>query len=277
MSLAVYISVSLLSTLVTGEDSFLSPSVMQQSKHVLNNIEPLGETFSPPNLEHGSAAWKGVQASIGGSRRGLWYEPNACDVDVLHSSAPLTVLFSITSFWQEIKARRETVGSTNKPLEVHVIGASYPFEGRADWSFLSKSKPPHVPGVRVVLVLGTPLQSDNVPPMGGAKPFSMFQQPEAGRWSDKRTQIVCDGQGTWGTDTLDKGLSKAELCRDHGNSLEVVCFEEYYSDAKKKLPRPDLAVMFSPGFPQLERRTWDAELRWMLQDAVPIWSVTSLS
>jgi len=255
MLLAVWICVSLLSTLVTGTLVTSDKSFLQLTKHVPS-----------PNWERGSAAWKDARAHVEGNRTGLWYKPNACDIDVLRSSGPLTVLFSIGSFWQEISARRKTVGSTNKPLEVHVIGASYPFEGRADWSLLSQWRPPHVRGVRVVLILGTPLQSDNVPPLGA---FNMLQQPNAGRWNGV-DQIVCDGEGAAGIRTLDQGLSKAELCRDHGNGLEVLCFEEYYSGAREKLPRPDLAVMFSPGFPQLERRTWDAELRWMLQDAVPI-------
>jgi len=271
MSPAASCCVLLLVTMVLGDDPMVCSSVMQ----LATSLKPRGKDLAQTNWEHGSAAWREARASVAGNRTGLWYKPNACDSDVLHASAPLTVLFSVTLFWQEIQARRATVGSTSKPLEVHVLGASYPFEGRANWALLSKSRPPHVPGVRVVLVLGTPFQSDNVPPLANT-PNSLLQlqeqrkQPAAGRWNDRLSEIVCNGDGKWGTRVIDQGWSKAELCRDHGNGLEVVCLEEYYSDAKKKLPRPDMAVLFSPGFPQLERRSWDAELRWMLADAVPI-------
>merc|ERR1719262_665460 len=59
----------------------------------------------------------------------LWDQPNACDPTVLQSSAPLTVLFGLSSIWERIRQRREAGGLTEKPLEVHVLGASYPFEG----------------------------------------------------------------------------------------------------------------------------------------------------
>jgi len=227
------------------------------------------------NWERGPAAWKTARAAVSGKQTKLWYEPNACDHAVLRASAPLTVLFSVTTFWREIQERRAAIGNTGKPLEVHVIGASYPFEGRSDWSLLSRSRPPEVPSVRVVLVLGTPFQSDNVPPMSDDFQTSLLQrqihrkQPNAGYWNSERMQIACQGRGEWGTHALDDGWSKSQLCRDHGNGLKVLCLERLYADVRHELPRPDVAMLFSPGFPQLERRTWDAELRGLLQEGVP--------
>jgi len=133
-----------------------------------------------------------------------------------------------------------------------------------------------MPGVRVALVLGTPFQNDNVPPISESK-ISLLdstrkrhRKPKGGFWSDEDSAVFCKGKGAYGTRELDVNWNKTQLCRKHGNGLEVLCLEEYYQDAKEKLGRPDLVVLFSPGFPQLERRTWDNELRWMLNDNVPI-------
>jgi len=260
----------------TGVDIFDGHMVLNNGSSMAQSI--MQENASLPDWEHGSAAWKAARDVVEGQRSNLWDQSNACDRDVLHTSAPLTVLFSLTAFWQEVKARRANIGSTSRPLEIHVVGASYPFEGRSDWPLLSKSRPPNVPGIRVSLVLGTPFQSDNVPPMADSLENSMLQSkrkrhrkhPKGGTWSVEENQILCKGKGEWGTRELDRKWSKAQLCRKHGNGLEVFCLEEYYQDAKEKLGRPDLVVLFSPGFPQLERRSWDAELRWMLNDNVPI-------
>jgi len=253
-------------------------SLMQQTRTKKKALlaSSAQEALTLPTWENGEAAWKAASRAVSGDRKGLWYQPNACDPDVLRASAPLTVLFSLATYWPQIQERRATIGSTSQPLEIHVVGASYPFEGRSDWTLLSRFRPSHVPRVRLVLILGTPFQSDNVPPMGGGLPNSLLarqaqqQQPQAGRWDTSKEEIQCTGDGAWGTRGLDQSWSKAELCRDHGNGVEVVCVEKYYQDAKGELAPPDLAVLFSPGFPQLGRRSWDSELRWMLQERVPI-------
>lgn len=217
----------------------------------------------------GKAAWKSARKELGDQE--LWDKPNSCDPRVLRSSAPLTVLFGLSTIWDRMQHRREADGVADKPLEVHVLGAAYPFEGRSDWSLLAAQRPPEVPKVRVSLVLGTPFQSDNVPPLHN-QPNSFLglrNDTAAGRWSDKRSEIICEGGGQWGTESLDKNWSKADLCRDHGNGLEVVCIEKYYQDVRDQLPKPDIAVMFSPGFPQLARRTWDDVLVRLLNNKVP--------
>jgi hypothetical protein len=92
-------------------------------------------------------------------------------------------------------------------------------------------------------------------------------RPEVGRISDS-DEIVCNAESSMGQD--DKVFKKSELCRNHGNGLEVVCVEKYYQDAVADLPKPDLVVMNSPGFPQLARRSWDQVLRPLLDSKVPI-------
>jgi len=215
----------------------------------------------------GSASWKAARAIEGGDH--LWDLPNACDHKVLRSSAPLTVLFALSGIWKRVHKRTRP----GKPLEIHVLGASYPFEGRSDWSLLAAHRPAEIPGIRVSLILGTPFQSDNVPPLSG-QPNELLQtragiNPAAGKWSNREGELICDGDGKWGTAEMDRNWSKGELCRNHGNGLEVVCIESMYQDVRAELHRPDLAVMFSPGFPQLVRRSWDEALIGLLNDQVP--------
>lgn len=237
----------------------------------------------------GKASWKQATQATSGDER-LWTQPNFCDSRVLHSSAPLTVLFGVSTFWDEIKHRRASLaqvdGATataSKPLELHVLGAAYPFEGRSDWSLLASRRPADVPSVRVVLVLGTPWHMDNVPRMTMAKEFdenrSFLMQlgaavrnttrskaPETGKISGG--ELKCDKKGDMTKE--DKTFTKADLCKDHGNGLEVVCIEKYYQAVEAELPKPDAVVMFSPGFPQIARRSWDLVLRHVLSSEVPV-------
>jgi hypothetical protein len=85
---------------------------------------------------------------------------------------------------------------------------------------------------------------------------------------DSAGSIDCLGQSK--LIEADKSFTKEDLCRDHGNGLEIVCVEKLYQDAVGELPKPDLVAMFSPGFPQLARATWDPVLRSLLDSGVPI-------
>jgi len=215
----------------------------------------------------GKDSWEDARNDFGD--RDLWDKPNACDPQVLRSSAPLSVLFGLTNIWERVHQRREAAGRLGQPLEVHVLGAAYPFEGRSDWSLLSKRRPAEVPKVRVSLILGTPFQSDNVPPMH-KQPNALLQiTPKSGKWSAHKEELICKGSGKWGTASVDQGWKKEDVCKDHGNGLEVVCVEKFYQDVRTDLAHPDLAVMFSPGFPQLGRRSWDPVLIGLLNDKVP--------
>jgi hypothetical protein len=233
-----------------------------------------------------TSTWE--QASLADGDQKLWSQPNFCDGRVLRGSAPLTVLFGVSTFWDEIRHRRDTLAASGaappegKPLEVHVLGAAYPFEGRSDWSLLASRRPADVPKVRVVLVLGTPWHQDNVPVMEAqefdeTRSFLMqieetrsskvrARGPEVGKW--KRGAIHCAQDGS--VTSTDVSFMRKDLCKDHGNGLEVVCMEKYYQDVSEELPKPDVVVMFSPGFPQIARRSWDKVLRQLLEMEVPI-------
>lgn len=243
------------------------------------------EQFSQNDWSSGASAWQSAMGKYE-AESDLWTQPNFCDAKVLHGSAPLTVLFGLSTFWDEVKARRDSLepsgaAETSKPLEIHIPGAAYPFEGRSDWSLLADHRPPDVPKVRVVLVLGTPWHEDNVPVMDGAREHDEVDKtnllqfgvsirkpkPEVGSVGSEG-QLQCRKKSTLAKG--DEDFRKADLCRDHGNGLEVVCVEKYYQEAAAELPKPDLVVMFSPGFPQLARRSWDKPLRALMDSDVPI-------
>mmetsp|Transcript_59917 Transcript_59917/g.104816 ORF Transcript_59917/g.104816 Transcript_59917/m.104816 type:complete len:488 (+) Transcript_59917:41-1504(+) len=230
----------------------------------------------------GEMSWK--QASLPDDEKDLWSKLNACDTRVLHGSAPLTLLFGVSKFWSHLSKRRAVTQRTEQPFEVHVVGAAYPFEGRSDWSLLASRRPKDVAKVRIVLILGTPWHTDNVPLMNtndynesmslleisltgrNVRRSAGVRDPEAGKWHDDF--LECSKKSMQAKE--DKGWRKADVCRDHGNGLEVVCVEKYYQDVADELPSPDVVAMFSPGFPQLARRSWDEVLRKLLLAEVPI-------
>jgi len=216
----------------------------------------------------GEASWQGARRVTMMAETKLWDEENVCDPRAVKSSAPLTVLFGISKFWNVLRRQRHERRRSG-PLEIHVIGASYPFEGRSDWSLLASRRPPDVPGVRVILILGTPWQDDNLPELKHASTPPDIElvdlnanikkhHPVGGRWKDGKVRCASDEA----LKQYDAGFARSDLCRDHGNGLEVVCLEKFYQDVN--LPIPDLAVMFSPGFPQLARRSWDRVLQDLL-------------
>lgn len=246
--------------------SSVTRPLLQQSS--LNQDSAFFETATK-DWSQGKASWQAVREAD----PQLWDEENSCDSRVLKGSAPLTVLFGLSTFWEHVQDQRYATGSTDKPLEIHVLGAAYPFEGRSDWSILASRRPPGVPAVRVVLVLGTPWHADNVPepeknPEAGTALLQLSSKPIAGTWSNNKEMLVCENDVE--LEQLDAAWKKADFCRDHGNGLEVVCVEKYYQDASADLPKPDVAVMFSPGFPQLARRSWDQVLRGLLDDNVVV-------
>jgi len=258
----------LISTLLSAPVAFGSPTSHAPSQPSSLQQQNLFSHVATADWAQGKESWQLVRDSD----QQLWEEENSCDVRALRGSAPLTVLFGLSTFWRHVQKQRQETGSTAKPLEIHVLGAAYPFEGRSDWSLLATRRPAGVPAVRVVLVLGTPWHADNVPEpeknRGEASLLQLASHPVAGRWSDKKEELVCKNDAE--LEELDTAWKKADFCRDHGNGLEVVCIEKYYQDASAQLPKPDVAVMFSPGFPQLARRSWDQVLRGLLDDNVVV-------
>jgi hypothetical protein len=287
--------------------------ISQQWSAVTAGFLQKAQPSKATDWSQGEAAWKEAMDAHD-VPKSLWTQPNYCDARVMHSSAPLTLLFGLSTFWEEIKNYRAVSGAaSNKPLEIHVPGSAYPFEGRSDWSLLASYKPADIPSVRIVLVLGTPWHEDNVPVMKAAKEYNEWAgpemkamkklhesdessnneeefedehededdeegsdsflqidakgRPEVGRITEDES-IMCDASSSMAQG--DKVFKKADLCRNHGNGLEVVCVEKYYQDAVADLPKPDLVVMNSPGFPQLARRSWDQVLRPLLDSKVPI-------
>lgn len=152
--------------------------------------------------------------------------PTSENAVTLASAAPLTVLYVLSRYFERLFPN----GTVPNPVRVHVPGASYPFEGRGDWSLLSEALPRGMQ-LQVSLILGTPDQADNVPSVNVKK--------------------------------MQQGV-----CRAHG-AVEVACHENFYHHLADQLEPPHLAILFNPGFPQLARRSWDASLLWLLEKDIP--------
>jgi hypothetical protein len=103
----------------------------------------------------------------------------------------------------------------------------------------------------------TPTEGAALLEMGARK-----KMPNAGTYSLEDHKIKCESNTN--LLSLDKSFRKEDFCKDHGNGIEVVCLEKFYQDVMSTLPTADAVVMFSPGFPQLGRRTWDPVLRKLL-------------
>lgn len=291
----------------------LLPVLCAGTQHKFSTLETSKKTAVA--WSKGKFSWKQVREE---TDDGLWDSQNGCDTRAMRGSAPLTTLFGLSNVWDHIKEQRRSRATSSgsdeeKPLEIHVVGAAYPFEGRSDWSLLASRRPPEIPKVRVVLVLGTPWQSDTVPDMEAEEagsenqlhleadddedddddededdddddereaPLALLQVgSRARRQSQKQRQqrkskkpagnqyndgeVTCTGESLH---KLDASFKKEDFCKDHGNGLEVVCLEKFYQQSFDELPKPDAVVMFSPGFPQLGRRTWDTVLRKVLDE-----------
>eukprot|EP00933_Yihiella_yeosuensis_P064964 TRINITY_DN6853_c0_g1_i4.p1 TRINITY_DN6853_c0_g1~~TRINITY_DN6853_c0_g1_i4.p1 ORF type:complete len:437 (+),score=58.78 TRINITY_DN6853_c0_g1_i4:26-1336(+) len=182
--------------------------------------------------------WHEAFERSGGSH--LWKLDNRCEAKALRASAPLTILFGMEANWETLQ--QCTAQQTSEPLEIHVLGAAYPFEGRANWSLLAQHIPTHVYSkVRIVLVLGAPDHNDNVPSL----------VPDEGTPECLIEYVKAEQRGK---------IKPSDVCKQKGERFEVVCHEGLYQDISEKLPRPDIVVMFSPGLGQLTRRSWDGPL-----------------
>jgi len=195
----------------------------------------------------------------------LWGNNNACMVDALRSSVPLTAAYALDMVWPQVVQHRQAAGRSSAPLEIHILGAAYPFEGRSDWRHLARHVAPHVPGIRVVLVLGEPLHADNVPEVEG--------KPIVGPANHEHE--ACGMNELFEKERQADYEFSLHACGKFGEQVEVDCIEMLYQDYKSgeqaegPLRAPDVVLFFSPGFGHTSRRSWDAVLLDLLEDSTP--------
>ncbi len=158
----------------------------------------------------------------------LWSCPNFYNPTAVRFSPPLTLIYILSKFWNRII--RE--GDSDK-LEIHILGASYPFEGLGHWETLYQSMPNYIKQLKIVLVVKEMYFNDNVPHIISRK------------WNIK---------------------SEFPKIKD---GLEIRIEHGYYQDIMDRLKVPDLVVMFNPGFPQIMRRTWDPVILHLLEKQIP--------
>jgi len=204
------------------------------------------------------------------------------------SVVPATVVYLMSKYEKSIlKSQNE---SNDGILNIHLIGATYLFEGLSDWKLLADWVPQHIHTIRIDLILGSPFQED-----GPSK-------DEEGRRVVMDVPVEEQGQVPMRVNTNSTVLlqvnSKISNNRNHrrrkirkhikleaqdlrkkscwsrhlgttGVKVVVKCQEKLYQDVWDIIPKPQLAMMINPGFPLPHRRSFDGVLRHLLKDSIP--------
>lgn len=183
-----------------------------------------------PDFTKGDAAWRTRLAALVARKPDAFSKTHT---ETHENSVALAAAAPLTTLYVLARnhGRLFPNGALPRTLRVHVLGAAYTFEGRGDWRLLGEAMPPGV-SLEVSLVVGTPREADGVQEV-------------------RRMRLL-----------------KELVCRRQG-AANVSCIESYYQDVMKRLPRPHLALMFNPGFPQVHRRTWDRSLLFLLKHRIP--------
>jgi hypothetical protein len=167
-------------------------------------------------------------------------------------------------------------------LNIHLIGATYLFEGLSDWKVLAEWVPSYIRTIRIHLILGSPFQEDGP------------SQDEQGRSITEEVPDDLQGQVPMQVSLLStrsqrrhqRSLRKPKIwklhaqdlrkksCGSHyfnttGVKLVVKCHERLYQDVWDIIPQPNVALMINPGFPLPNRRSFDGVLQHLLNASIP--------
>jgi len=201
------------------------------------------------------------------------------------STVPTTLVYLLSEYDQSIlKPLRNEIQKEGNDgiLNIHMIGATYMFEGLSDWKILAEWVPSYIRTIRIDLILGSPFQED-----GPSK-------DEQGRRIKMDVSDAMQGQVNvpmgvnvsflnLGSHRRRKIRKKAKVeaedlrrksCGSHhfgttGVVVEVKCHEKLYQDVWDSIPQPNLAVMVNPGFPLPNRRSFDGVLQRLLENSIP--------
>jgi len=200
------------------------------------------------------------------------------------SVVPTTLVYLLSQYDQLIlKLLRNDIQQEKNDgiLNIHLIGATYLFEGLSDWKLLAEWVPSYIRTVRIDLILGSPFQEDGP------------SRDEKGR--KIVTQVADDMQGQVNVEDVSflniasqrrrkikkKAQTKMEAqdlrrksCGSHyfattGVRVVVKCHEKLYQDVWDIIPKPNLAMMINPGFPLPNRRAFDGVLQRLLEKKIP--------
>lgn len=188
---------------------------------------------------------------------------------------PATLAYLLSAYHEDVLGpRRRGSSEGRKPLNIHLIGATYAFEGMSDWRWLAKALPPDVDEVRVDLILGTPFQIDGVSLARNGRAID-FDLPERDQVPVLLQRATVERRVTAAarhSNPLSAKDVRLRACRRHTYGtvkVDVRCQEHLYLNVAHRLPRPDLALMINPGFPLPNRRSFDGVLRHLLAARIP--------
>lgn len=211
--------------------------------------------------------------------------------EVSTSVVPSTIAYLISGYEEQILGPARQNGG-NGELVVHLLGATYLFEGMSDWSWLARALPPDFPKARVDLILGSPWTEDG--PTMDAKHRNVYRNIDIdefrgqAEWSagiaagDSMLQVRAgltmkqnmqsENKTRRPRQARDASDAREMSCgtRHFGNvQVTINCHEHIYQTVWDELPVPHLALMFNPGFPKPDRRSWDAVLQHLLNHSIP--------
>eukprot|EP00747_Dinoflagellata_sp_TGD_P129895 gnl/TRDRNA2_/TRDRNA2_174758_c2_seq3.p1 gnl/TRDRNA2_/TRDRNA2_174758_c2~~gnl/TRDRNA2_/TRDRNA2_174758_c2_seq3.p1 ORF type:complete len:438 (-),score=34.55 gnl/TRDRNA2_/TRDRNA2_174758_c2_seq3:75-1388(-) len=197
--------------------------------------------------------------------------------DALVSSLPVvpaTLVYLLSEYEDSIlKPSNRSARNDSGELNIHLIGASYLFEGLSDWKVLASTLPPYIRKVRVDLILGTPFQEDGPPT--DAKGHRV--EHEVGSEGQHQVPLLHPpvslpqiGQEPYTAEGLRNMSCRTFTFPDFASAvIDVKCQEHLYQDVWNSIPKADLAFMVNPGFPETFRRSYDGVLQYLLKHSIP--------
>jgi len=198
---------------------------------------------------------------------------------------PTTLIYLMSEYEKAIlKPLRIQKERNDSTLNIHLIGATYLFEGLSDWNLLAEWMPKYIRTVRIDLILGSPFQEDgpskdeqghrivmDVPDdmqgqVDSRLNVSLLQTRSLPRRKMSKKKKVHD--------KMDEQELRKKSCGSHllgtkGVRVVVKCHEKLYQDVWDIIPKPNLAMMINPGFPLPNRRAFDGVLRHLLKKKIP--------
>lgn len=200
------------------------------------------------------------------------------------STVPTTLVYLLSEYDQSIlKPLRNEIQKEGNDgiLNIHMIGATYMFEGLSDWKILAEWVPSYIRTIRIDLILGSPFQEDGPSKDEHGRRIKMDVSDDMqGQVNIKGVNVSFLNLGSHRRRKIRKKAKveaedlRRKSCGSHhfgttGVVVEVKCHEKLYQDVWDSIPQPNLAVMVNPGFPLPNRRSFDGVLQRLLKNSIP--------
>jgi hypothetical protein len=235
----------------------------------VGNAIPASQILPQPDLEFIKDAWED------NDRTPVWEIlrqklVNAYGIETLsryHAPVvPATLLYALSAHEKQIL---DPVRHSKRGLDIHIIGASYNYEGMSDWKLLAETMPSYVHKVNIHLILGTPFQKDGPVRDEYGKELRIDdiegEQVPMSLAEIRKPPMAAE-------DLMAADDLRNKVCtqfRHDSTVVNVHCHEKVYQNVWDTVPRPDLVFMSNPGFPLPFRFSYDGVLVHLLNNSIP--------